>query len=228
MRKSAVYYTDHNLPPALAAMCKAQLRRAAKNVEIVTVALDHAAGFGDREIVMTGPRGVLTMHYQIMAGLEKADGDCVFLVEHDVLYHPAHFDFEPDRQDVFYYNPNVWHARYPDGFSVFYDARQVSGLCASRDLLLDYYAKRIVQLKADGFNRHYEPGLHQTVGGQLVQDRSSAAPNVDVRHGANLTGDKWSPADFRNPRHAHGWQEGDAVPGWGRMADVFAGVTPCP
>lgn len=222
MPKSIVYYTDHNLPSDLADLCAAQLNRAAGGLEIVTVGLNKPADFGNENITLVGVRGVLTMHHQILAGLEKARGDIVFMAEHDVLYHPSHFEFEPERQDTFYYNTHVWHARYPDGFSVFYDAQQVSGLCASRALLLEYYTKRIGQLKADGFNRHYEPGLHQTVGGQLVQDWLSEYPNIDVRHGENLTPSKWSPGDFRNPRYARGWRESDTVPGWGRPADVFA------
>ena len=161
------------------------------------------------------------MHKQILAGLEKATGDYVFLAEHDVFYHPSHFDFVPLREDTFYYNIHVWHVRYPDGHAVFYDAQQVSGLCASRKLLLDFYRQRIIQLKHDGPNRHYEPGLKQTVGGQRVENWKSEMPNLDIRHSGNLTPSKWSPADFRNQKYAIGWREMAKAPGWDEIVGVL-------
>ena len=36
-------------------------------------------------------RGIVTMFRQILAGLEALDTEYAFCVEHDVLYHPSHF-----------------------------------------------------------------------------------------------------------------------------------------
>ncbi len=217
---SIVYYTDHALHPDIAALCRDQLIRAARGLEIVTVGLNAACDFG-RALSYTGQRGVLTMHRQILMGLMHATGDTVFMAEHDVLYSPTHFDFVPARDDTWYYNTHVWHARWPDGHSVYYDAQQVSGLCASRFMLIGYYAARIEQIERDGPNRHYEPGLKQSVGAKNVENWRSPLPNIDIRHGANLTASKWSPDDFRNKKHAESWQETDDLPGWGRLADLF-------
>jgi len=218
---SIVYYTDHTLPPELCALCRDQLLRAAGRRQIVTIGLNRHSEFGDPHLY-TGERGILTMHRQILMGLECAHGDVVFLAEHDVLYSPTHFDLIPARADTWYYNTHVWHARYPDGHAVYYDAQQVSGLVAYRQLLIDYYRARIEQLEREGFNGHYEPGLHQSVGGQKVENVRSLYPNIDVRHGGNLTRSKWSIDDFRNKRYARGWREADELPGWGRLADLFA------
>lgn len=220
MRKSIVYYTDHTLPPPLYELCRDQLIWAAGGAEIITVGLNKPADFGD-PVVVYGERGILTMHHQILAGLQEAEGDAVFLCEHDVIYSMSHFGFVPPRDDTFYYNTNVWHVRYPDGHAVYYDAQQVSGLCASRALLIDFYAKRIEQIQREGHNRHYEPGLHQTVGGRKVENWQSAYPNLDIRHGTNLTASKWKPSDFKNAKYAQGWQEADALPGWGKLSDLF-------
>lgn len=217
---SVVYYTDHALHPDIAALCRDQLIRSARGCEIVTVGLNAPADFG-QALIYTGQRGILAMHRQILLGLEQATGDRVFLCEHDVLYSPTHFDFTPAQADTFYYNVHVWHTRYPDGHSVFFDAQQVSGLCASRALLLDYYRARLEQLERSGFNGHYEPGLHQSVGSKRVENRWSLYPNLDIRHGANLTASKWSPDDFRNKKYAESWQEADDLPGWGPLADLF-------
>lgn len=223
---SIIYYTDFSAAEELLILCRDNLIAAARGLEIVTVGLNRRAGFG-KELVIPGTRGLVMYFTQILAGLEAANGTHVFMAEHDVLYHPSHFEFVPARADTFYYNVNVWHARYPDGHCVYYDAQQVSGLCASRALLLDFYRARLAQVLEQGPNRHYEPGLHQTVGGQLVESWESAYPNIDIRHGANLTGSKWSPADFRNSRYAAGWQEADALPGWGNVGEIFSGVMTC-
>lgn len=223
MLSSIVYYTDFSAAPEILRMCREYLLLAAGAHEVVTVGLNRKPGFG-QEHMLVGQRGIESYFTQILCGLENANGKYVFMAEHDVLYHPAHFDFIPPRPDTFYYNVNVWHSRWPDGHSVYYDAQQVSGLCASRALLLDFYRARLAQVLAQGPNSHFEPGLHQTVGGQLVVNWESAYPNIDIRHGANLTGSKWTPADFRNPKYAAGWREADELPGWGHVADIFSGA----
>jgi hypothetical protein len=221
-----VYYTDSVLDEAIAAPVRAQLATigAERGLPIVTAALGRRLSFGTKNIRFhSHKRGVVTMLRQILAGLENSSADYVFLTEHDVLYHPSHFDFAPARDDTFYYNVNVWHVRYPDGHAVRWDdCQQVSGCCASRALLLDFYRARLAQVERDGFNRHYEPGLKQTVGGQRVENWQAAYANLDIRHGANLTPSKWSTADFRNA--VTGWQETDELPGWGRLVEVLGGV----
>jgi hypothetical protein len=185
--------------------------------------------FGDWNLVLPLERSPLTMHRQILAGLERIDADVVFLAESDVLYHPSHFELDPPQHGAFVYNVNVWKVRWPDGHAVWTDElEQVSGLCAYRDLLLDFYKRRVGQIERDGFNRHYEPGRKQTVGGKVVGDWMSEWSNVDIRHDGTLTRSKWSVDEFRNRRYAKGWQESDRVPGWGwtegRMQEFLAGV----
>lgn len=217
---SIVYYTDHGLPPALAILCHEQLQHAAGDSEIITVGLNEPVPFGEK-LWLRGERGVMAMHRQIFSGLLQASGDTVFLAEHDIFYHPSHFAFVPLRSDTFYYNVNVVHVRWPDGYAVAWDdCQQVSGLCASRELLLDYYRQKIAQLEREGFNRHYEPGLKQSVGGQKVENWRSEQPNLDIRHGGNLTKSKWSVADFRNQQYARGWREFEKYPGWDEIVGM--------
>lgn len=207
MPNSIVYYTDFHVPDDLRHLCQDKLLSVTVGMEIVTVGLNKPAGFGE-QITYRGARGVLTMLRQILTGLERATGECVFLCEHDVFYDASHFDFTPARADTFFYNTNVLHVRWPDRYAVAWDnCQQVSGLCASRGLLLDFYRARVAQVERNGFNRHYEPGLKQTVGGRRVENRRSRLPNLDIRHGGNLTPSKWSPSDFRNPHNAAGWVE---------------------
>jgi hypothetical protein len=49
----------------------------------------------------------------------------------------------------------------------------------------------------------------------------SAVPNIDIRHGNNLTPTRWRKDQFRDQRYTKGWTEADEVPGWGRFEDVW-------
>ena len=216
MTKSIVYYTCNTHKPEIDEACRRQLLKA--NVPIVSVSLNKKLYFGEIAITVQGNKSPLMMHKQILKGLSYIpDGD-VFLCESDVLYHPSHFDFMPSFDDAFYFNTNVWRVHFPDGLATWTDdLQQVSGVCAHRDLLLDFYQRRVEQIKRDGFNRHYEPGPKQSVMRNVpILNRKSEYPNIDFRHDANLTASKRSPSAFRNKRYAKGWKEAESVEGWGQ------------
>jgi hypothetical protein len=137
----------------------------------------------------------------------------VFMCEHDVLYHPSHFEFTAGpRDDTFYYNTHVFRVR-EDGFAVrTADCRQTSGLCAGRELLVQHYRERVRRVEQEGFSRRmgFEPGTHRRA--ERVDDYGSerwesAFPNLDIRHGNALTPSRWSPDQYRNKRYAEGWTE---------------------
>ena len=207
--------------------CRAQLGKARNSYELGTISRQ-PIDFGDWNIVVDLPRSPLTMHYQIYAGLEQIGTDVVFLCESDVLYHPSHFEFTVPTSEIFYFNTNVWKVRYPDGHAVWSDdLQQVSGICASRKLLLEFYRHRVTQIEKEGFNKHYEPG--PKLGNYQTANWQSTYPNVDIRHRNTLTASKWSPDEFRNKRYAKGWKEADRVEGWGitegRFSEFLSEVT---
>lgn len=217
--KEILYYTCLTHSQDIEMACRAQLLKA--GLPIVSVSLNKPIDFGNN-FVMEGERGAMMMHRQILKGLQESKADIVFLCESDVLYHPSHFEYMPKRNDVFYYDVNVWKVRYPDGHAVWTDdLQQVSGVCAYRELLLDFYTKRLAQIEREGFNRHYEPGLKQTIygyhkGGKYgVQNYSAKVPNICIRHDHTLTKSKWSVDEYRNKEYAKGWTEADEVEGWG-------------
>ena len=158
---------------------------------------------------------------QILAGLESSYADIIFFCEHDVLYHPSHFDFFPVHKDVFYYNVNVYKWKYPEKFFVKVDdCKQTSGLCAYRELLLKHYRKRVSLVEKNGYTNKmgFEPGTQTRK--ERVDDYSatswfSECPNIDVRHNKNLTHSRWSPEQFRNKKYSEGWTEVENVPCWG-------------
>jgi hypothetical protein len=224
-----VYYTDNRLPDEIALTCQRQLRKAANGMRIVSVSLK-PLDFGDN-IVLPLERGCLTMFRQILAGLKELETDYVFFAEHDVMYHPSHFQFRPPRRDVYYYNTNVWKQRWSDGHALYTEeCRQTSGLCADRKFLIRHYEERVRRTEAkwkelgdsrafrDWIRRQgFEPGTHnrpERVDDFKAESWRSEVPNVDIRHDLNLTPSRWHKDEFRSQRYTRGWTEAQAVPGW--------------
>jgi len=220
-----VYYSDCLPDPAVLEPVRQSIENS--GLPIVAVTLKPIDWPAARNIVLDLERGYLAMFRQILAGLEVLDTEFAFLVEHDVLYHPSHFAFRPPSGDVYYYNLNVWKVHGETGQAVTYDTKQTSGICANRALLVEHYRKRVALVEANGFSRKmgFEPGSHGR--SERVDDVRSVVwrsqlPNVDIRHGRNLTASRWSTAEFRNQRNCLGWQEAGEIPGWGVTAGRFA------
>lgn len=217
--KAILYYTCNTHLLDIEMACRQRLLASKENHTLVSVSREPIE-FGEWNIVVEGDRGPETMHRQILAGLERIEAGYVFLCESDVLYHRSHFDFVPPRDDVFYFNTNVWKVWYDGGPAVWTDdLQQVSGICASRELLLDFYRKRVKQIEEEGFNRHYEPGNKQAIECK-TENWMSEYPNVDIRHGKTLTRSKRSPGEFRNKKYAKGWKETDVLLGWGEVVEI--------
>lgn len=223
--KLALYYTCNSHDPTLELAARNNLKHATNGHEVGCVALKRT-DFGDWSIVIDREKSGGTMHYQILAGLERSNADFVFLCESDVFYHPSHFDFTPPDYGVFCYNTNVWRVRWQDGHAVrTANLQQVSGICASRKLLLDHYRRRVELIEAnngifDVKRMAYEPGTRGKFGDERVENWSSPYPNIDITgHGNTLTTPHFSIDSFRNKKYAEGWEETDDVlPGWPKIA----------
>lgn len=170
------------------------------------------------------------MYKQILGALENSSADIIFFTEHDVLYHPSHFDFTPTDKETFYYNQNVWYLRQ-DGHALHYDVNQLSGLVVYRETALKHYRERFKmieqkynELSLDEFNswiRHmgHEPFTHGRIQWESqfkVDTFKSASPNVDIRFGINSTGMRWNKDQYRNQNLLINWEEkeGYQIPGW--------------
>ena len=223
--KGIIFYTDNSLPIKLARKVRKQLLKASKGKKIVSASLK-PMDFGDN-IYIPLKRGWITMTIQILEALKKSTSDIIFFCEHDVLYHPSHFDFTPKRTDRFYYNTNVWRVRASDGHSIrTNDCKQLSGLVCYKELAIKHYTKRLEMLKkyeGNEFEKYvrkigFEPGTHnrpERVDDYKAESYESELPNVDIRHGKNATATRWSPEQFVNKKYAEGWQETDGeLEGW--------------
>jgi glycosyltransferase involved in cell wall biosynthesis len=223
--KGLIYYTDNQCDELIATAVRKQIKTCCNGHQLVSVSLKPVPDFGEN-IVLPLERSRLTMFKQILTALESSKSDVIFFCEADVLYHPSHFDFTPTRKDIFYYNDNKWKVDANSGQALFYHCAQVSGLCAYRELLLDHYRKRVEIVEKNGYdhNMGYEPGTHT----KQFELWNSEVPNIDIRHGHNLTKNRWSQDQFRNKNSCLGWTMADEVPGWGitkgRMNEILTGI----
>ena len=215
--KGIIFYTDNTLPTKLAHQVQDRIK--ASGLPIVSASLKPMDKMGTN-LYFPVSRGKLTMFLQILACLEASTSEIVFFCEHDVLYHESYFKFTSPSKDKFYYNTNVWRARQSDGKAVTWEANQVAQLSGYREHLLDYYRKKIDEILESGFNRSYEPGGRDK--SQYEQWRSGY-PNIDIRHGGNLSSSKWSPDDFRDKSTCVNWQETtlDKIEGWDNLSKLI-------
>jgi hypothetical protein len=218
LSKGAIYYTDNEAPENIAQNVRDQILKGIDNV--VSCSLKPIE-FG-HNVVLPLERGYLTMAKQILAALEALNTDIVYFTEHDVLYHPSHFQFIPSNKDKYYYNTNVWKVRASDGHAMRVDdCRQLSGLVCFRETAVKHYRRRVELIEQNGFSRKmgFEPGTHnraERVDDLKSEKFESEFPNIDIRHDKNLTNSRWSPNEFRDKRYTKGWQEStvENINGW--------------
>lgn len=226
--KGIIYYTDNQLNLQIAHRVQKNLKEI--GLPIVSSSLKPMPHFG-KNIHVKLKRGYLTMFKQILAALEASTADIIFFCEHDVWYHPSHFEFTPPSKDKFYYNENVWKLKWGDTKALHYDCKQVSGIAVYRELALEHYRKRVKlvekaykTMNTEDFNRYirkmgFEPGTHNRA--ERVDDLTSESwkskyPNIDIRHDSNLSHTRWKKEQFRNKKSTRGWKEGSIfdIRGW--------------
>jgi hypothetical protein len=203
-----IYYTNNKLDKKIMEIVQAQLLKM--NIPIINISLS-PMNFGTNIVLNLSP-SVITMFKQILTGLNSSTADYVFFTEHDVLYHPSHFDFVPSRDDVYYFNTNVWRWKYPEDYFITYDHLiSLSGICANRLLLKRHYEKRLAHIESRGWEDGrdpnwarkigYEPGKPRRKGGFLdekTDERKSLFPNIDIRHKRTITPPKVTLDSFRH------------------------------
>lgn len=216
--KGIIFYTTNRLPVKLAHKVQTQLRKISeeKDIPIVSSSLKPMPHFGTNVHVKAEP-GYLTYFKQILAALEASTSEVVFFCEHDNLYHPSHFDFTPPDKDKFYYDLNWWKVR-EDGLAVHWDAVQVSGLVCYRQAAIEWYKNRITTF-GDKFDRKFEPTKDT-----LYETYRAEFPSIDIRHGNNLTYNKWKLEHFRDRSTAVNFETStvDKIEGWDNLGAILS------
>ena len=226
--KGMIYYTTNTLDESIAKPVRDNLQKISKDkkMDIVSSSLKKM-DFGVKNVRFPSlEKGYYAMHKQILGALENSKSDWIFFTEHDVLYHPSHFDFEPKDKNTFYYNQNIWYLRQ-DGHAMHYDVNQLSGLCVWRETAITHYREKLALIEKEGFSRKigFEPFTHGRVQWKnqfKMEAWKSEYPNIDIRFGVNSTGMRWSKDQYRNQQLLINWQETDNnIPGWGDTQDLL-------
>lgn len=212
LSKGIIYYTDSELDEKIANPVRQNLQRISedKRMKITSSSLKKL-DFGRNIHFPSLRRGHEAMFKQILGALENSDADIIFFTEHDVMYHPSHFDFTPEDKNIFYFNNNVWKLDIVSGHALKVDkCEQLSGMCVYRETALNWVREKIEEINLNGFDRHFEP--QNSVRGAWQSEQ----PNVDIRHSNNLTPNRWSKEQFRNQDNTKGWIESEnfTIPGW--------------
>lgn len=238
MEKGCIYYTDNRVVEPIFSKVQDILNEVAKekNLHISSSSL-RPIDFGSNVVLENRERSYPTMVRQIIMALENSPAKYAFFTENDVLYHKSHFDFTPPKDNIFYYNSNVWRWKLWDDKAIRYEKMwPLSCMCCNREYALEHYRmreKKIYEWGLDEFRSReprrariwgYEPGTKQKRRGGFTDDVaeswSSELPNVDIRHARTFSRLKCDQRDFKH--QPNNWEEINYkdIPGWD-LDEVF-------
>ncbi len=231
MNKGIIYYTHNRLDPVIQHTVQEYISKA--NLPIVSVSLEQM-NFGQNIVVDLKPSYV-TMATQIIKGLETLTTEFVFFCEHDVLYPLSHFEFTPEKNNIFYYNSHVWRWDFPKNRVITYDRLiSLSALVVNRELVLRQYRARMAKILELGLEKDtskepawarkwgYEPGAKKIRRGGFSDDDfetfRSKDSIIDIRHGKTFSHSKVTLDSFKHP--PVNWREStlDKINGWNLFA----------
>jgi hypothetical protein len=233
MSGGVIYYSDNLIEEPIKSAVMDHI--FASRFPIVSVTLEPTC-FG-KNITLERERGYVTYVRQIVTALSFSVAGYVFFCEHDVLYPLSHFDFIPPKDDIFYYNSNVWRWEFGSDKAITYDRMlPLSVLCVNREFALDHYKKRLKKIEelgeevfasrepAQARKWGYEPGTKKTKRGGFSNDNfetwESEVPVIDIRHWGTFSPTKTTLESFKHePKN---WREIPVsdIPGW-KLKEVF-------
>lgn len=210
-----LYYTHSELDEALAGPVRKRIEKMRGPIPLYTVSqkpLNWGKNICVGDKPKTGNSGYKSMYEQIKAGLEAIpDNSIVYLLEHDVFYHPSHFAKLPKSKNHVYFNTNRYY--WKPGMNGFYKARgkrAMSQGVAYKNVWLNHVKERLAQWERGEKTKMRIP----------FYNFESERPNVDIRHGANLT-----PDGHYKKKHELGQLANTGnLPGWGGVKH-FMSVT---
>lgn len=228
MTKGIVFYTDNRLNGKIFSLSQETILQS--GLPIVSCSLK-PMDFGQNIVLENRERSYPTQVEQIITALKTSTVKYVFFCEHDCLYHPSHFDFTPERDDVYYYNINNWRWDFPNDRAIQYDGlTSLSMLCCNRELALKHYQLRLKLIEEQGLDKirsreprwarkfGYEPGTKKRRRGGVTDEECikwrSEYPNIDIRHKKTFSQPKTHLSDFKHP--PSDWREVtlDEIDGW--------------
>lgn len=102
MDKTIVYYTSNGDYPALESAVREAIREHSQGLPIVSVS-QQPIDFGDNICLGDIGRSRHNIYRQLRLGAERAQSQFVVVCEADFLYPPGWYQFNPPRDDTYYY-----------------------------------------------------------------------------------------------------------------------------
>ena len=225
MTKGLVYYTNNVPEEKILLACQKQLKRCMKLHKFPIISVSQKPINFGINFVMDLESSIPSMFKQILKGLQECKTDIIFLIEHDVSYHPSHFDFTPEKADHFYYNRNEWHVSSLTGKTVYYEHNNTTELSAFRETLTAHF-KRAIEANTERFHSSYGISPPRGIPPEEQKQKHygtymSEVCNVDIRHEDTLSRARMTKEEFRSDRARRGWAESDGIPGWGKTLGRF-------
>lgn len=213
LTKCAIYYSDNRAKQYILDVCREEIKRNCP-YPIVSVTLK-PTDLGTNIVLEGRERSYPTMLKQIVMALEASVGDVVFFLEHDVLYHKSHFDFTPQKEDVYYYNLDNYRWGIKETYAITYDGlHSLSQLCCYRKTALKHFRDRLRYVEEKGWDKErsreprwgrrlgYEPGTKKKKNGGFSDEDfeiwRSEFPNIDIRHRHCFSSPKYTLKDFKH------------------------------
>ncbi len=213
---TALFYSNDLAGSTIVEYC---LRRLAAQVagpgELITVTWRPLPSLGPHHVRLEWPEREAshrTLFRQILAGLDRASHELVFLCEHDVLYPEDYFCemAGPACEHGIVANRHVIHLSPAGFFPADRSINFLSNIAGCRPRLQSMIGGKLAELSA-GKLVFAEPQ------GNQIPVVFSSKPVVDIRHGRNLTGMRASArysqsdpvyGDADEYRRAFGWPTG--------------------
>jgi hypothetical protein len=195
-----LFYTDSRLDERLAGPVRDVLNVARGDIPIISIS-QKPLDFGEENICIGEHEpSYPQMYRQILVGLRAVPrGTMVNMCEHDVFYHPSHFEYVPaDRRRAHFNRNRYYYHRDCDTFLLSRGKNCFSQGVGDRKPWIDHVKKRLTNWKPMQIARR---NFH------------SEFPNVDVRHTQNFT----NHGPLKNP-WIRGRKKGvESIPGWGTV-----------
>jgi hypothetical protein len=232
---SIIFYTDNSLDEVFAKRIQKELFKAAEGKRIISVS-QKPIDFARNICVGDIGRSHHSLFFQVLTGVKEAKTKYIALAEHDCMYTPEHFNWLPPRDDVFYYNVNMWFVQWNNklaGQYSYFRRKTMSNLICSKDLCISAVEEKILMLETGFEIRKGQPGACEP---GVCNDRQAfieakaqeakqkdlgkedkytamgfrtTLPNLDIRHGNNFSGN-------RRTKKIR-----EELPYWGRFSDVI-------
>jgi hypothetical protein len=207
MKKCVVYYTDNKVEDNLDVAVRAQLQSACGDIPIISVS-QIPMDFGKNLCVGRKPRNYTSLHEQLLTGVLAADDDAViYVAEHDVFYHPHHFEFVPPKDKIYF---NLHRYYFKLGLKGFLPTagKRAYSQCVARKAPLENFLKRKLLQRYRGDSCF--------IRGDFANFMSRSA-NVDIRHGGNFSAENRDKGSW-----LYGGEhdlEKKEIPGWGTVGE---------